>query len=327
MNTRTLPAVLLLGCLLTSCGGSSTPPLPAISLHEAIVMRDADAVQAHADAGTDVNAADANGITPLIAASTSGQLDVMRLLLNAGADINGRGPNGNTALIHAINAYQTDAALFLMDQSGIELDARGSSGTTALVEAIPSMQLDVAKALVEHGAAINGPGPYDRTPLHVAAPLLHADAIAWLLEHGADANAVDADGMTPLHAACMFPETVDAFAGVDVEGALTMLIEASTDVDARDNRGQTPLHIAVAWAHPWITRALLDAGADPLAMNAAGDSPITFLSLGEMGRPRTLEESMAIIALFREAGLTDETPINDKGSTLPSLIEWLHDRR
>ena len=111
MRRWTYISVLLLGLALNACEDSSVPP--GVSLNDAIVTRDGGAVKAHVDAGTDVNAADANGITPLIAAVASGQRDVVQLMLSAGADINAHGPEDRTALIYAIQAEQPEMALFL----------------------------------------------------------------------------------------------------------------------------------------------------------------------------------------------------------------------
>lgn len=321
MTKRTLVGVLVLSSALTACDDSPSPP--AASLHDAIVMRDAHAVQAHLVAGVDVNAADANGITPLIAATTSGQPEVVRSLLAAGADINGRGPEDGTALIHAIQAQQPEMALFLLEQEGIDLEARESHGSTPLVEAIAFQQMEVVEALLERGADINAPGPVGRSALHVEAPNLDPKMIKWLLERGANPDARDDDGATPLHHAALFLGTVDEFEGIDVESALDLLIESTSDIDAASSHGQTPLHVAALWADPWVIKKLLDAGANPLAMDQAGYSPICYVTAGGQARPRIPAEALAVVSLFRDAGFTDETAIDEHGATLTTLEDSL----
>lgn len=271
-------SVLLLGVALSGCENSSAPQ--GVSLNDAIVTRDSDAVKAHLAAGTDVNAADANGITPLIAAVTSGQHDVVQLLLSAGADINARGPEDRTALIYAIQAEQPEMALFLLEQKGVDLEARESHGSTPLVEAIAFHQMKVLEALLERGADINAPGPVDRTALHVEASNLDPKMIRWLLKRGANPDARDEDSAIPLHLAAFFPAPADSFERRDVHDALNMLLESTSDMNAVNDAGQTPLHIAALWAERWVIKALLDAGADPLAMDRTGYSPVCYSAGG-----------------------------------------------
>ena len=324
MRRWTCFSMLLLGLVISACENSTAPP--GVSLNDAIVTRDGGAVKAHVDAGTDVNAADANGITPLIAAATSGQRDVVQLLLSAGADINARGPEDRTALIYAIQAEQPEMALFLVEQKGIDLEARESHGSTPLVEAIAFHQMKVVEALLERGTDINAPGPVGRTALHVEASNLDPKMIKWLLQHGANPDARDEDGATPLHLAAFSTAPADSFEGRDVQNALHLVLEATSDMNAANNTGQTPLHIAALWADPWLIKALLDAGADPLAMDRAGYSPVRYSSGGEHARVRTPAEVLAIIAVFRKTSFTDESIIDKHGTTLKTFQDRVHDQ-
>lgn len=317
-------SVLLLGVALSGCENSSAPH--RVSLNDAIVTRDSDAVKAHLAAGTDVNVADANGITPLIAAVTSGQRDVVQLLLSVGADINARGPEERTALIYAIQAEQPEMALFLLEQKGIDLEARESHGSTPFVEAVVFKQLKIATVLLEKGADINASGPVGRTAFHVEASNLDPRMIKWLLERGANPDARAEDGATPLHLAALFPAPADFSEEEDVKNALNMLLEATSDMNAANNTGQTPLHIAALWAEPWLIKALLDAGADPLAMDQAGYSPVCYSARGEHARVRTPAEALAAIAVFRDNGFTDESIIDEHGTTLKTFQERVQDQ-
>ncbi len=324
MTRWTYFGVLLIGLALNACENGSAPP--AVSLNDAIVTRDGGAVKAHLDAGTDVNVADANGITPLIVAVTSGQRDLVQLLLSAGADINARGPEERTALIYAIQAEHREMALFLLEQEGVDLEARESHGSTPLVEAVIYRQMQVAEALLENGANVNGLGPVGRTALHCIAPRLDVEMLRWLLERGANPDARDLDGATPLHHAAFFPAPADIFEGRDVESALHPLLESTSDINAVNNIGQTPLHIAALWADPWLIKALLDAGADPLAMDRAGYSPVCYSAGGEYARLRTPAESLAVIAVFRDNGFTDESVVDKDGATLKTFQDRVRDQ-
>ncbi len=319
---RWLAAVAALSsCLLFSaCKRASAPP--TVSLVDAIVTRDSAAVQAHLAAGSDVNAADATGRTPLVAAASSGQPETIKVLLAAGADINAPGPQGNTPLIAAIQAEQTQAALLLIEQPGVNLAAREEHGSTALVEAVAARQRDVIESLAEHGANVNAPGPVGRTALHVAAMQHDAELVAWLLGHGADAQAVDDSGASVLAYVPIFPMPRSAEGADDLVAAFDALLKAGCKVNAADQAGHTPLHNAMLYADPWVIEWLLGAGADPLRQASNGLSPVAYLALSEEGPPRPHEQLQTIIQMFRDAGVTNESIIDARGTSFVRLIEW-----
>ena len=324
MRRLTCFGVMLVGLALNACKDSSAPP--AGSLNDAIVLRDGDAVKAHLAAGADVDAADANGITPLIAATTTGQRDVVRLLLSAGADINARGPEDRTALIYAIQAEQPEMALFLLEQETIDVEARESNGSTPLVEAVLFKQMRVAEALLEKGAEINGPGPVGRRALHCVASRLDAEVFRWLLDRNADPDARDDDGWIPLHHAAFSIAPSDQSQWSDVGGGLRLLLESTSDMNTANDAGQTPLHSAVRWGEVWLIKALLDAGANSLVMDRGGYSPVCYSGGDELARVRTLAEAIKVIAVFRDHGFTDETVIDEHGTTLKTFEGRLQDQ-
>ena len=72
----TIAAVVLVGC-----GG---PSAPDISIHEAAEKGNIEAVKQHLAAGTDVNALDDDGGTPLALAIRSGNTEIAALLRGHG---------------------------------------------------------------------------------------------------------------------------------------------------------------------------------------------------------------------------------------------------
>jgi ankyrin repeat protein len=94
-----------------------------------------------------VNAKDAKGRTPLLAAIVTGNKDMTELLIAKGADVNVRGSDGTTPL---------HAAALLGDKDWVEL-------------------------LIEKGADINAKDSSGRTPLQAAAFSVNHKAIAELL--------------------------------------------------------------------------------------------------------------------------------------------------
>jgi ankyrin repeat protein len=66
-------------------------------------------------------------------------------------------------------------------------------------------RLDVVQLLLRHGADVNTPGLWGRTPLLFASVRGHLEVVRWLLEHGADVSAKDADDdFTSLHLAARY---------------------------------------------------------------------------------------------------------------------------
>jgi uncharacterized protein len=104
-----------------------------------------------------------------------------------------------------------------------------------------------------------------RSPLHYAAVNDDLDAAEAELARGADVGLQDHQGMTPLHAAAQ-------------QGSVNVarvLLARGAPVDSVDQWGNTPLWRAVfnKSGDPALIQMLLDAGADPDRLNAAGNSP------------------------------------------------------
>ena len=111
-----------------------------------------------------------------------------------------------------------------------------------------------------------------------------------------------------------------------MRGALHLLLESTSDMNAANDAGQTPLHIAALWADPWLIKSLLNTDADPLAMDQAGYSPVCYSAWGEHARVRTLAEVLAVIAVSRDGGFTDETIIDEHGTTLKTFQDRVRDQ-
>lgn len=148
-------------------------------------------------AGTDPNAKDDDGSTPLHAATREGDARAIDALLAAGADPNISDVGGDTPL-HAASGDGSAKAIDAFLAAGADPNTR--------VEGI--------------------------TPLHAAAGKGHVDAIHILLAAGADPNA-SAQGVTPtdLAAEMGHTEAVDALAAAD---SLPSTTSGSGNGDATD---------------------------------------------------------------------------------------------
>ena len=128
----TIAAVLLVGCATTKQPEPPTVKAPDISIHEAAYTGNIEAVKQHLAAGTDVNAKDKIGGTPLHLAAHSGQREIVELLIANGANMNAKIEVGKwkdqTSLSLAIQNNQTEIADLLRKhggKTGEELKAEG----------------------------------------------------------------------------------------------------------------------------------------------------------------------------------------------------------
>ena len=115
----TIAAVVLVGC---------EPSVPDISIHDAAKLGQIASVKQHLAAGTDVNAKDEDGETPLQLAALNDHKEIVELLIAEGADVNALNGMGVTPLDWAINLKQTETIDLLRKHGGKtaeELKAEG----------------------------------------------------------------------------------------------------------------------------------------------------------------------------------------------------------
>ena len=106
-----------------------TVEAPDISISEAALNENIEAVKQHIAAGTDVNARDNGGSTPLHQAAINGHKEIAELLIANGADVNAKTKStGKTPLDYAVMGKKTDIADLLRKhggKAGEELKAEG----------------------------------------------------------------------------------------------------------------------------------------------------------------------------------------------------------
>lgn len=103
------------------------------------------------------------------------------------------------------------------------------------------------------------------TPLHIAASVGHTTCIEELVRWGADMNAQESWGQTPLIIATMKGRV----------HCMKALIFYGADTDVKDHHhGNTAFHCACSSKDEELALTLCDAGADLMATNNAGQSPL-----------------------------------------------------
>ena len=138
------------------------------------------------------------------------------------------------------------------------LDGRDQDGNSLLLTALYHGQIRLAAALVARGVPIN---VWEASALGDVERLrIHLDAQPALL------NTHSHDGWTPLHLASHF----------DHINAVQFLLQRGADVRARSTNplANEPIHAALAGRSLNVTRALLEAGADPNAVEHGGYAPL-----------------------------------------------------
>ena len=222
------------------------------------------------------------GGTPLHwAAGNNENSAVIEALLKAGADPMVRDESGSTPL-HRAALNKNSAVVQALIDAGADPKVRAESGRTPLHWAARNENPAVVQALIDAGADPKVRDEDGVTPLlRVALYNENPAVIQALIDAGADPKVRDAAGETPLHRAVRHNNN---------PAVIEVLLAAGAELEVRDEDGNTSLH----WAAKYVSllfpddvehlgdddphagdaiEALLDAGADPMARNAAGETP------------------------------------------------------
>lgn len=135
-----------------------------------------------------------------------------------------------------------------------------------LVIAVASASLEMITLLLDAGAPLTGPR---REPILVfAASHGKAEHLEFLVRRGAAVDARDNHDRTALHMAAAYDRP---------EHAAELLRLGASPCVVENERGYQPLHEACEESSVEVVRALLQAGASPLATTKAGFTPAELL--------------------------------------------------
>jgi cytohesin len=280
----TIAAVLVVGC--------GPPKPPDTSIHDAAKEGNIEALKQHIAAGTDVNAKNDNGETPLQNADNK---FIAELLITNGADVNMKSRNGETPLHYAARDSHKEVAELLISKGANVNVKEDERGDTPLHKAADNGHKEVVELLIANGADVNAKNKVGWTPLHSSFNEGHREVIEPLIAAGADVNAKGGlEGSTPLHEAAWqgHKETIE------------LLIAKGAAVNEMDEYDSTPLDEAIKFKNT-ETAALLRKHGGKTGEELKAEESIHIAA--ERGNIEAVKQHLA-------AG-TDVNALDDDGGT------------
>ncbi|MDP6721667.1 MAG: ankyrin repeat domain-containing protein [Pirellulaceae bacterium] len=274
-----------------------------------------------------LNQLDENGFAPLHRACSTGQLEVVEVLLDSAVEINVRqATHQGTPLQYAVDNGHTHVVTMLLD-AGAEVDAADDLGRTPLIWATMKSRTDIVRLLLNHEANIYAMMKGGRTALQFAqqkdndeiAQLLttaasvqsgtldkrlavalnkrQADIVAELLKRGAKLPPASAKLESVFHRAA---------AGGDLR-MVQVLIPHITDIDHPDHLGRTALMFAANAGHTHVVAELARLGAD-VNLKTSGNWTALHVAV-KAGQQETAQRLIDLGADFQVKNSQGKTPL------------------
>lgn len=191
------------------------------------------------------------GRSPLLAASSRGNMALVKAFLEAGASLDVRSKQGKTPLYEACRKGHLKV-VEMLHRHGAEAAITTNSGWTAVAIAASNGHTEVVRRLLSYGAHAKGLTIYHASPLHLPCFRGHVEIVKLLIRGGADVHVFSEEMCTPLYFACDQGHTEIA----------RLLLDSGVDPDAAKTGDGTALLIACTHGYVDIVKLLLQHKAD-----------------------------------------------------------------
>jgi hypothetical protein len=191
------------------------------------------------------------------AAAAAGDLGTLRRLLDAGTPVDARDAQGRTALLLATRANQVAAARLLIER-GADVNAKDDIQDSPFLYAGAEGRLQILRLALAAGADLKSTNRYGGTALIPAAHHGHVETVRELLKTRIDVDHVNRLGWTALLEAIILGD-----GGPSHTEIVRLLVAHGANLQRADAQGVTPLAHAEKRGQQEIVGILRRAGAGP----------------------------------------------------------------
>lgn len=171
------------------------------AFEKAIENKDSIVCKLFLDAGMSVESKDKNGITPLMSAASSGNMDMLAKIMEKDANISETNNNGQTAFMLSVSSGQLETSKALLSK-GLDINAVDKDSASALTLAAKNGKTEMVTFLLQQpGINVNLPQNDQMTALMLACQGGYIDIVKALLEAKADISLKNNRGLTALQIA------------------------------------------------------------------------------------------------------------------------------
>ena len=262
----------------------------AMALLDSIHAGDSQALARALRDGADPNV-EVDGWAPARLAARHGFARGLEMLARAGADLAAPGIKGSTPALESARGVgeNFDECLEVLARFGAPLDQAASDGRTPAWEAAARGRAKALQMLLAHGANAKALDEGGAGLAMAAAFGGSPECVELVLAHGAQVDAADRVGVTALMAAARDGRLE----------ALGALLRGGASVQERNKAGMSALMLGVDDGQETsldVALRLIEAGADPRAMDPRGKSAI------DHAKDPSAREFLQAQALRRELG-------------------------